>query len=216
MKFPDTSLESSLIQSGFDHVVGVDEVGMGCLAGPVVVCAVSFNASFYKEQGGTFLGLNDSKLLSANRREEFAKKLIREKNINYSISISSPKKIDEINIYQASRVAMRRAIEKTIKSKNSSSKLNSRVMVLVDGNKKISDLNFDQQAIVKGDQKVFAIACASIIAKVYRDKLMDRYAKDFPAYGFEQHKGYSTKIHQEKLNELGPCPIHRRSFRLSY
>ncbi len=197
---------------------------MGCLAGPVVVCAVSFSGDFYKEGLGGLVGVTDSKLMSSKKREEFYKRLIRDKRVSYSVSVSSPKVIDEINIYQASRVAMRRAIGRTVElknslkniSKSSSQKTNSQVMVLVDGNKKIPDLNFDQEAIVKGDQKVFAIACASVIAKVYRDKLMERYAKQFPDYGFEQHKGYSTKIHQEKLNQLGPCPIHRRSFRLEY
>ena len=92
----------------------------------------------------------------------------------------------------------------------------TKTIILVDGNKKIKKIKFDQRAIVKGDQKIFTIACASIIAKVYRDKMMKRYAKQFPAYGFEQHKGYSTKTHQDALNQYGPCPIHRRSFRLIY
>lgn len=206
MKTPTKTLERKQLKFGYDFVIGVDEVGVGCLAGPVVVCAISFSKEFYKNSLIEFRGLKESKQLSSEQREKFAKKLLGQ---NYRIAVCHPKKIDTINIYQATRTAMRRAV------KNVSLK-NSRLIVLVDGNKKIENLKFDQRAVVKGDQKIFAIACASVIAKVYRDKMMKRYARRFPAYGFEQHKGYSTKAHQEVLNILGPCPIHRRSFRLSY
>ncbi|MDP4001683.1 MAG: ribonuclease HII [bacterium] len=206
MKSPQTIFERNLLKTDYDQVIGVDEVGVGCLAGPVVVCAVSFSSEFYKNLPGKFRGLKESKSLSSQQREKFAEKLSGQ---NYKLGVCYPKKIDAINIYQATRLAMRRAV------KNVSSK-NSRAIVLVDGNKKIENLKFDQRAIVKGDQKIFAIACASVIAKVYRDKMMKRYAKQFPAYGFEQHKGYSTKAHQEALNKLGPCLIHRQSFRLVY
>ena len=206
MIYPIKDLERKLLKSNYDQVVGVDEVGVGCLAGPVVVCAISLSAEFYNTSHKKFQELKESKLLSSEQRKKFMTELA---NLNYKIGICYPKKIDAINIYQATRTAMRSAI------KNLSLK-NSRTIILVDGNKKIENLEFDQRAIVKGDQKVFAIACASIIAKVYRDKMMKRYAKRFPAYGFEQHKGYSTKIHQDALNEYGPCPIHRRSFRLIY
>lgn len=209
MKLPNKTLEHKLLSSGYDHIIGVDEVGVGSLAGPVVACAISFSAKFYNREYKNFKGLRESKLLSPAQREKFVDKLFEQK---YRLGICYPKKIDAINIYQASRVAMRKAI-KNVSSKNFK---NSRLIILVDGNKKIKNLKFDQQAIVKGDRKVFAIACASIIAKVYRDKMMKRYAKRFPAYGFEQHKGYSTKIHQNALNQLGPCPIHRHSFRLNY
>lgn len=206
MTLPTKDTEHKLLKSGYDCVIGVDEVGVGSLAGPVVACAISFSSDFYNKTPDKLRGLRESKLLSPEQREKFMKELLGQ---NYKIGICYPKKIDAINIYQATRMAMRRAI------KNVSSK-NSRTIVLVDGNKKIKNLEFDQLAIVKGDQKIFTIACASIIAKVYRDKMMKRYAKRFPAYGFEQHKGYSTKIHQDALNQYGPCPIHRRSFRLIY
>ena len=195
-----------MLKTDYNQIIGVDEVGVGCLAGPVVVCAISFSNEFYKNLPGKFRGLKESKSLSAQQREKFAKELSGQ---NYKLGVCYPKKIDAINIYQATRLAMRRAV------KNVSSK-NSRAIVLVDGNKKIENLKFDQRAIVKGDQKIFAIACASVIAKVYRDKMMKRYAKQFPAYGFEQHKGYSTKAHQDALNKFGPCLIHRQSFRLIY
>ena len=210
MILPTKDLERKFIKSGYDFVIGVDEVGVGCLAGPVVVCAISFSAKFYNTSHNKFQGLKESKLLSPTQREKFMTKLVGQK---YKIGICYPKKIDAINIYQATRTAMRRAIKKLT---TNNLQLMTKTIILVDGNKKIEKLEFDQQAIVKGDQKIFAIACASIIAKVYRDRMMKRYAKRFPAYGFEQHKGYSTKVHQEKLNLLGPCPIHRRSFRLKY
>ena len=206
MILPTKDLEKKLLKSGYDRVIGVDEVGVGCLAGPVVACAVSFSSEFYNTTSGKFQGLRESKLLSPQQREKFMIELLGQK---YKIGLCYPKKIDAINIFQATQTAMRSAI------KNVSSE-NSRAIILVDGNKKIKNLKFDQQAIVKGDQKVFAIACASIIAKVYRDKIMKRYAKQFPGYGFEQHKGYSTKAHQQNLKILGPSPIHRRSFRLEY
>ena len=209
MKIPTKTLERKLVKAGYDLVIGVDEVGVGSLAGPVVVCATRFTKDFYKKEHSNLAGLKESKLLSVSQRELFARKLLKEKKLAYTISLCYPKKIDAINIYQATRVAMRRVI------KNISLK-NSRAIVLVDGNKKIKNLEFDQRAIIKGDQKIFVIACASIIAKVYRDKMMKQYAKQFPVYGFEQHKGYSTKTHQDALKRYGPCSIHRRSFRLVY
>ncbi len=209
MKIPTKALEQKLLKSGYDLVVGVDEVGVGCLAGPVVTCAISFPSEFYKNTPKNFKGLRESKLLSAEQREKFAEDLIGQ---NYKLGICYPKKIDTINIYQATRTAMRSAI-KNLSLKNFK---NSRVIILVDGNKKIEKLEHDQRAIVKGDQKIFAIACASIIAKVYRDRMMKQYAKRFPVYGFEQHKGYSTKVHQKMLSLHGPTSIHRRSFRLTY
>lgn len=212
MVLPTKTLERKLLKSGYDYVIGVDEVGVGCLAGPVVACAISFSAKFYNTSHDKFKGLRESKLLSSSQREKFMIKLEGQK---YKIGICHPKKIDAINIYQATRTAMRAAV-KRVSSLQFTVGRKIKTVVLVDGNKKIEKLGFDQRAIVKGDQKVFAIACASIIAKVYRDKMMKRYAKRFPAYGFEQHKGYSTKVHQDALNILGPCPIHRRSFRLEY
>jgi len=209
MILPTKDLEKKLFKSGYDRVIGVDEVGVGCLAGPVVACAISFSPEFYNTYNQTtkkFQGLRESKLLSPQQREKFMTELLGQK---YKIGLCYPKKIDTINIYHATHEAMRSAI------KNISLK-KTRTIVLVDGNKKIKNLKFDQQAIVKGDQKVFAIACASVIAKVYRDRMMVQYAKRFPGYAFEQHKGYSTKAHQDALNRLGPCLIHRRSFRLKY
>jgi len=205
MKLPSKTLEKNLFKSGYRLIYAVDEVGMGCLAGPVVVCAVAFKKKFFGQSHEKLNGLRESKLLLPHQREKFAKELLTE-NLVYAISYAHPKTIDKLNIYQASRLAMRNAINK-IKPQ-----FNLKSIILVDGNKKIPGLKGKQLAIVKGDRKVFAIACASIIAKVYRDKMMTRYAKKYPGYGFEKHKGYGTKYHQAQLASLGPCEIHRKSF----
>lgn len=207
---PNKVLEKKILNSRYKQVCGVDEVGMGCLAGPVVVCAVRIEEGFYLDKKNNIEGVRDSKLLSEAKRKEVYSRLVKHPDISYVVSCAHAEKIDELNIYGASRMVMRKAVKKVV----GTSQL--KTMVLVDGNKKILNLKYDQEAIVKGDQKVFSIACASIIAKVYRDKMMERYAIKYPNYGFEQHKGYSTILHQKQLNKLGPCKIHRRSFRLKY
>lgn len=210
MKIPHKTLERNLFKSGYKSVIGVDEVGMGCLAGPVVVCAVQFTPEFYRASHRKLQKLRDSKLLVSHHREEFAQTLWVQKNIHFKLAYCFPKTIDRINIYQAARLAMRRAIHKL---HSQFTNLNSHTMILVDGPHKINGLSHEQMPIIKGDRKVFAIACASIIAKVYRDRMMARYAKRYPGYGFEIHKGYGTKLHREKIKEHGPTPLHRRSFR---
>lgn len=207
---PKKTLERKLFDSGYGYICAVDEVGMGCLAGPVVVCAVGITNQFYKKHHKKLAWLRESKLLLPHQREQFAKELVAEKGLAYALALCTSKKIDEINIYQAARDAMRRALKKIRPN------IVVKTIVLVDGPHKIKDLKQDQQAIVKGDRKVFAIACASIIAKVHRDSMMKRYAKKYPGYGFEKHMGYATKYHQVQLTALGPTPIHRRSFRLEY
>ncbi len=203
MKLPNKTLERKLFADGYRNVIAVDEVGMGCLAGPVVVCAVSLPKNFFKKDYKQLRGVRDSKLLAASQREVFAEELLSVPNFKFQIAYSYPKTIDKVNIYRATRLAMRRAIVKSGVS---------RCIVLIDGKTKIDGLNLPQLAIVKGDRKVFSIACASIIAKVYRDKMMVKYAKRYPQYAFEKHKGYGTKLHQSRLAQFGPSPIHRRSF----
>src|SRR3989344_8619784 len=195
MKLPNKSLERKLFKSGYGVVYGMDEVGMGCLAGPVVVCAVALGKEFFNNKYKNLQGITDSKLLQAKQREKFALELLKIKDIKYKIRCAYPNTIDRLNIYNASREAMRRAIkklvlssryyEKDLKNHNTKYKIqNPKSIVLVDGPHKIPKLGMDQVAITKGDQKVFVIACASIIAKVYRDKMMVRYAKKYPGYGF--------------------------------
>lgn len=232
MKLPTKTIEKNLFKSGYRLIYAVDEVGMGCLAGPVVVCAVAMTSAFYNKTHKNLRWLRESKLLQARQREEYAKKLISEKDIKFQVTYAYPKTIDKLNIYNAARLAMKRAIDKLSGSCPASpqrcsinfraSGVPSRVtppvqsIILVDGRTKINGLKMEQCPIVKGDRKVFAIACASIIAKVYRDKMMTQYAKKYPGYGFEKHKGYGTKYHQDQLVALGPSNIHRRSFRLKY
>ncbi len=210
MKLPTKKLEQELFGAGYTLLCAIDEVGMGCLAGPVVVCAVGVTEEFYKKDHLELCGIRDSKLLTTSQREKLATELIKLDDLTYAVSFAYPKTIDTLNIYQASRVAMRRVVKKILKQASLKS------VILVDGNKKIPHLREEQKPVVKGDQNVFAIACASVIAKNYRDAMMKRYAKRYPGYGFEQHKGYSTKVHQKQLALLGVSPIHRRSFRLDY
>ncbi|MGZ3772305.1 MAG: ribonuclease HII [Pseudobdellovibrionaceae bacterium] len=177
-------------------VIGVDEVGRGCLAGPVYAAAVVFKSEALADL------VTDSKLLSEERREELAELILKEHQVG--IGSASVEEIDEINILQASLLAMRRAIEN----------LNLKTgHVLIDGNAKIPGLKgFEQTTFVKGDLRVAPISAASIVAKVTRDRLMKEYGVKFPVYGFEAHKGYSTPAHKENIGVHGPCEIHRKSF----
>lgn len=174
---------------------GVDEVGRGPLAGAVVTAAVILDVN------NPITGLNDSKKLSEKKRE-FLYDLICEKSLAWSIGRAEVAEIDEINILQATLVAMKRAVAGLILQPDN---------VLVDGNKS-PDFGIPSQAIIQGDGKIAEISAASIIAKVTRDREMVIMAKQYPGYGFEKHKGYGTKIHMEALERLGPTPIHRRSF----
>jgi len=219
MRLPHKTLEKKLFANGYRRVIGVDEVGMGCLAGPVVVCAVSFNKKFFRKSHKKLCWLRDSKLLLPRQREKFVGELLKEKELKFQISYSFPKTIDRLNIYQAARLAMKRAVKKVVsgqwpvaRKKLNTKHLPLKTIVLVDGKTEITGLNLPQLPIVKGDRKVFAIACASLIAKVARDKMMRNYARKFPGYGLEKHKGYGTKLHKARLASFGPCQLHRRSF----
>lgn len=206
MKLPHKTLERKLFKSGYGYVFGVDEVGMGCLAGPVVVCAVGITNHFYNKHHKKLRWLRESKLLLPHQREQFAAELLQEKDLVYAIFSVSPKIIDKINIFQAARLGMKNAIKKLKPS------IDLKTIVLVDGKTKIKGIDYEQMPIVKGDRKIFAIACASIIAKVHRDNMMKRYAKKYPGYGFAKHKGYGTARHKAQLILRGPCEIHRKSF----
>ena len=186
--------ERKYISQGKKFIAGVDEVGRGPLAGPVVCAAVVMPADDIID------GVTDSKKLTAKRREELSA-LIREKAVAYSVFSVSEKEIDEINILQAVKKCMTGAVN-GLKVKPD--------VVLCDGLN--IGLPFNAEYIVKGDFKSYTIGCASIVAKVYRDNLMTEYAKVFPEYGFEKHKGYGTKAHTDKIREIGPCSLHRKTF----
>lgn len=191
------TLERSLAAQGFVSVAGVDEVGRGPLAGPVVCAAVILPL----EEEKRVLGIDDSKKLSAKKREALAEQ-IRAAARAYAIAEVDAATIDEINILQATRLCMKRAVDMLAPAAD---------MVLTDGNMTL-DITLPQRSIVKGDALVCSIGAASILAKVYRDALMAEYAKLYPEYAFERNAGYGTKAHIRAIREVGACPIHRRSF----
>lgn len=181
-------------------ILGVDEAGRGPLAGPVVAAAVKIH-----QYHDFFEMINDSKKLSEKKREELFDKILTYCDVG--VGIASVEEIDEVNILEATFIAMNRAIEDV--SKNSDITFNT---VLVDGNKLIKKYNGKQEFLVKGDAKSLSIAAASIIAKVTRDRIMLKFAEIYPEYHFEKHKGYGTKLHREILLEKGVLPIHRKTF----
>lgn len=215
LRLPHKTLERKLFADGYRYVIGVDEVGMASLAGPVYVCAVLFTKKFFKKAHHKLSWLRDSKALLPHQREKFYHELLKEKDIKFQPAFCRPKTIDRINIYRAARLAMRRAIAK-LTTNHRPPTAGHKTMVLIDGKTKIEGLNLPQTVIVKGDRKIFSIACASIIAKVTRDRVMDHLAKRYPQYGLDKHKGYPTKLHQAMLIRYGPSEIHRKSFRLDY
>ena len=190
--------ETELHRQGYVNIAGVDEVGRGPLAGPVVAAAVVLPEDF------DVLGIDDSKKLSEKRREELFG-VILEKAVAWGIGMADHSTIDEINILQATKLAMKDAIA------DLSGKLEGIDYVIFDA-VKINDLKLPQEAVIKGDSKILAVAAASIVAKVTRDRLMVAYAEEYPGYGFEKNKGYGTKQHYEGIARQGICPIHRKTF----
>ena len=187
--------ENEAMQKGFKYVCGVDEAGRGPLAGPVYAAAVIL------PEGCIIEGVNDSKKISEKKREELFD-IICEKALAYSIASADEKEIDEINILNATYLAMKRAVEGLNIAAD---------YALIDGNR-LPQLDIPAECIVKGDAKSESIACASILAKVSRDRYMLEMAKEYPEYQFEKHKGYGTKLHYEMLDEFGPSKIHRQTF----
>lgn len=179
---------------GFQAICGIDEVGRGPLAGPVVAAAVILN------EDHTILGLNDSKQLSAHKREELVAEI--KKNARaIGIGEATAEEIDQLNIYQATKVAMQRAIDQLAIAPD---------CLLIDA--MVLDNGLPQEKIIKGDARSVSIAAASIIAKVYRDEWMTTYGEDYPAYGFAKNAGYGTKEHLQAIEEQGILPIHRKTF----
>ncbi len=215
MKIATFEKEKELQNAGYDIIAGVDEVGRGPLAGPVVTAAcVIKNVSDFDNAPDEDLWrqVRDSKLLSEKQREETFE-FIREKFF-IGIGKCSPKAIDEINILQATLLAMRKAVEALEKDIDKSDVYTDaeKMMVMIDGNQLIPNFTREQVCVAKGDQISKSIAAASIIAKVARDKMMAKYDEKYPQYGFARHKGYGTKIHMEALQKYGATPIHRKSF----
>ena len=186
------SFERAAKQKGYRMIAGIDEVGRGPLAGPVVAAAVIL------PEGMEDIGLDDSKKLSAKKREEIFE-MIKEQAVAIGIGIVDAFTIDKINIYEASKVAMKRAIELLPEQPD---------YLLIDAMK----LDTGEEGVIKGDAKSISIAAASIVAKEVRDQMMKDYEQLYPGYGFAQNAGYGTKAHIEGLEKLGPTPIHRMTF----
>ena len=201
MKHPFFQEERKLWKKGYKRVAGLDEAGRGPLAGPVVAAVIITDFQSFDLRR---LVLKDSKKLSAKKREEFYKILTKHPQIQWGIGRVSEKVIDRINIFQATKLAMKKAVQKLKKKPN---------FLILDGKMSL-DLPIPQKSIVKADEKVFSCMAASILAKVWRDRIMKRYHKKYPGYGFDKHKGYPTKYHRKMLKKNGRCAIHRLSFKL--
>ena len=190
-------IECALREKGYKYIAGVDEVGRGPLAGPVVCAAVIMPL----EDAAIIEGVDDSKKLSAKKREELAER-IKQRALAYTIVEIDEKQIDEINILEATKLGMKKAIEGLSISAE---------VVITDGNMTL-DVAMPQHSVVHGDALSYSIGAASIIAKVYRDSLMEDCAGLYPQYAFEKNKGYGTAVHINAIKEFGLCPIHRRTF----
>lgn len=187
--------EQSAELKGYKAICGVDEAGRGPLAGPVCAAAVILPPNTIID------GVNDSKKLTEKKREALFD-VIKETAVSYSIAYASVEEIESINILNATMLAMKRAVEGLDVKAD---------YAMIDGNK-MPQLDIDGETIVKGDAKSMSIACASILAKVSRDRLLYDYAKEYPQYQFDKHKGYGTAAHREAIIKYGPCPYHRMSF----
>ncbi len=193
---PDLELENAARIKGYTAVCGVDEAGRGPLMGPVCAAAVILPTGVMIE------GVNDSKKLSEKRREALYG-VIKEQALAWSVAFASVEEIEQLNILNATYLAMNRAIEGLQLSAD---------YALIDGNRVPKDIKIDCETVVKGDSKSASIAAASILAKVTRDRLILEYDKEFPEYGFAAHKGYGTKAHIDAIKQYGPCKHHRPSF----
>jgi ribonuclease HII len=221
MTHPNLNEEKLLWKKGIKRVAGLDEAGRGPLAGPVVAAAVLIQNTKYKILNTGLKEVNDSKKMSAKKREEFYDLITENKNISWGVGIVSEKVIDRINIKNAAELAMEKAL-KALKFKNQSSKSKIKIKnlkvnyLLIDGNSlKNKYLKLiPHKLIIGGDAKVFSVATASILAKVTRNRIMQKYHKKYPQYHFDLHKGYPTKLHHKLLAKYGPCKIHRKSFSL--
>lgn len=187
--------ENGLYEKGIKYIAGIDEVGRGPLAGPVVAAAVVLPEDF------DVIGVNDSKKLSEKKREELFE-IIKEKAVSFAFGIVDNETIDEINILEATKKAMKEAVEG----------LDVQPEHLLIDAVSLADVDIPQTPIIKGDEKSVSVAAASILAKVTRDRMMVEYSEIYKDYSFEKNKGYGTKAHYEGIEKAGICPIHRKSF----
>lgn len=188
--------ENKLHEDGLQYIAGIDEAGRGPLAGPVVVGVVIMKPDSFIE------GINDSKKISESKREKLYEQITKEA-IDWSVGIVTEKEIDEINILNATKRALEKALD-NLKIRPD--------RILVDALEHIDTKGVPYTSVIKGDAKIYSISAASIIAKVTRDRIMREYDEVYPEYGFAKHKGYGTAAHISAIKENGPCPIHRKTF----
>lgn len=187
--------EQNAALNGYKAICGIDEAGRGPLAGPVCAAAVILPKNTIIE------GVNDSKKLSEKKREALFD-VIKDTALSYCVAYASVEEIESMNILNATMLAMKRSVDG----------LNVKAdYAMIDGNR-MPHLEVESECIIKGDAKSMSIACASILAKVSRDRLLYKYAEEYPQYHFDKHKGYGTKLHVEAIKKYGPCPYHRMSF----
>lgn len=198
-----SSFDEAIRGGDFPYIGGVDEVGRGPLAGPVVCACVVLPRDF------RVLGIDDSKKISEKKRNELAT-IIKEESLSYGVGMASEKIIDEINILEATKGAMRVAIEEA--NKKLIKKEGENISKVVFDAITLKDFNLPQKSVIKGDTKSLSIAAASILAKVTRDAMMVKYNEVYPGYSFDKNKGYGTKAHYEGIEKKGICEIHRKTF----
>lgn len=199
MSYPNLNEEKKLWRKGYKRVAGLDEAGRGPLAGPVVAAVVVIKPIILV----ILKGVKDSKKLSSEKREKLYKLITRNQNLEWGIGLVSEKKIDKINIKNAAELAMEKAIASLRRKPD---------FLIFDKGVNLK-LGISKKSILNADEKVFSCAAASILAKVRRDRIMMRYHKKYPCYGFDKHKGYPTKLHRKMLKKFGPCKIHRKTFK---
>lgn len=196
---------------GIEYVIGVDEAGRGPLAGPVVAASCCFKGDPFESMN--IAEIRDSKLItSEEEREMIYEKLMKHPNCIWGVSVQSNEVIDQVNILQATMLAMHAATSDLL-SKHKQVSQSDKVMVLVDGNRVPENMPCASESVVKGDSLAYSISAASVIAKVTRDRIMNDLHKQYPAYGFDSHKGYPSPSHRMILSQVGPCPEHRVSYR---
>lgn len=202
MIIPDFSREADLQKKGYLNIAGVDEAGRGPWAGPVVAGAVIFENDEKLIAELIAAGIRDSKKISEKKREKLYDFIIQNSRA-WGVGIVSEKIIDEINILNATKLAMKLALEKMSVKPD---------FLLIDGNGILQDFPARQMAVPRADQTILSVSAASILAKVTRDRILIQFEEKYPGYGFSKHKGYGTQMHMDALINLGPCEIHRRSF----
>lgn len=207
-------IENELTSNEYEFIIGIDEAGRGPLAGPVVACAAILKNYELRTMNHRIKELDlvrDSKTLSEKQRENMFDFI--SDNFFIGIGMCDNETIDRMNILEASFLAMKKAVADLFRNmKNETSNMEQKIIILVDGNKKIPNFSMEQKAVIGGDKIVKSISAASIIAKVSRDRIMKEMHKKYPEYEFGKHKGYGTKLHVEMLKKHGACKIHRKTF----